>query len=352
MFLPIVALVYFVGSAMASTPGNRDHDGLPDRWEQRYGLSTTKNSAKGDPDRDGLRNRREYRLRTNPRKRDTDGDGYDDRVEVRAGTDPRDASNRPFPSPSLSGVPGGWTPSRTRTTDLVVTQPGAVVQDILLVNADLIVDAPNVTIRRVRLQGGRIDNRPGGSPCRNGMVVANSSIEPAPGQNHSTDEMPAFATGGYTARGVEIWRRTEGFRVGGKNSGGCGPVRIADSFVTVVDPGGGGHQDGLQAYDGPAFTIRNTTIDMREAPDGTAAFFAPANQGNTSAVVDRLLVMGAGIPFRHTIPGRVTGLKIVDKAWYWAPMDVDCSLLSHWDAKIVTIDPHYQVTSTVRNQPC
>ena len=97
MFLPIVALVYFVGSAMASTPGNRDHDGLPDRWEQRYGLSTTKNSAKGDPDRDGLRNRREYRLRTNPRKRDTDGDGYDDRVEVRAGTDPRDASNRPFP---------------------------------------------------------------------------------------------------------------------------------------------------------------------------------------------------------------------------------------------------------------
>ena len=143
-----------------------------------------------------------------------------------------------------------------------------------------------------------------------------------------------------------------GFRVGGKNSGGCGPVRIADSFVTVVDPGGGGHQDGLQAYDGPAFTIRNTTIDMREAPDGTAAFFAPANQGNTSAVVDRLLVMGAGIPFRHTIPGRVTGLKIVDKAWYWAPMDVDCSLLSHWDAKIVTIDPHYQVTSTVRNRPC
>jgi thrombospondin type 3 repeat protein len=76
----------------ARQAGARDRDGdrLPDRWERRYGLSSHRNSSRGDPDRDSLSNRSEYRLRLNPRRRDTDGDGLSDGREVRTTrTDPR-----------------------------------------------------------------------------------------------------------------------------------------------------------------------------------------------------------------------------------------------------------------------
>jgi thrombospondin type 3 repeat protein len=69
---------------------DRDGDGLPDRWEKRYGLSSHRNSSRGDPDRDSLSNRSEYRLRLNPRRRDTDRDGLSDGREVKTTrTDPR-----------------------------------------------------------------------------------------------------------------------------------------------------------------------------------------------------------------------------------------------------------------------
>ena len=73
----------------AASARDRDHDGLPDGWERRHGLSTKRKSAGGDPDRDGLSNRREHKHRTHPRKADTDGDGVKDGREVRRGTNPR-----------------------------------------------------------------------------------------------------------------------------------------------------------------------------------------------------------------------------------------------------------------------
>ena len=413
LLLPALALAYLAGPAGADAPRDRDGDRLPDRWEKRHGLSTSNASANGDPDRDRLRNRREFRLRTNPRradtdgdglrdgaevrryrtnprrrdtdgdrlgdrreirrhrtnprKRDTDGDGYGDRAELRAGTNPRNRSSHPrsraprspsppppggFPNRASTGVPAGWTPSQTRSTDLVVRQAGAVVQDILLQDADLIVDAPGVTIRRVKLQGGEIDTRPG-STCSGGTVIEDSTIEPPPGANESSEGEPAVGVGGYTARGVEVWRRTEGFRVGGAESG-CGPVRIEGSFAKIVIPDGRCdlHSDGIQGYDGPPLTVVNTTIDFNEADCGTAPFFVPDGQGNTSARVDRLLVMGGGYPFRLGVRGSVSGLKIVDRSWGYGPLEVRCSVLSGWDASIVTITPDYQIARTVRSLPC
>src|SRR5215217_748681 len=92
----VVPMVLFaclaVPSASSAAPRDRDRDRLPDRWEKGNGLSTSRPSAKRDPDRDGLANRREYRLRTKPRVRDTDGDGVRDGAEVkRHHTDPRKA---------------------------------------------------------------------------------------------------------------------------------------------------------------------------------------------------------------------------------------------------------------------
>jgi hypothetical protein len=257
------------------------------------------------------------------------------------------------PDPGRVGVPRGWVPKERLTSNLVVTEPGTVVEDVLLENADLVVDAPDVTIRRVKLQGGRIQNIPGSS-CRNGMVVEDSTIEPAPGRSFARDSEGVLGYGGYTARRVKIWRRGEGFRVGGR-SAGCGPVRIEDSFAKIaVAPGcpGDPHSDGIQGYDGPALSVHNVTIDFREASCGTAPVFIPDSAGNTTASIDGILVMGGGFTFRNGVPGTVKGLKIVDGSWSYAPVDVDCSLLRSWDAEIVRIDAEYRVTKTLQRQPC
>src|SRR6266545_183848 len=59
-----------------------DGDGLPDSWEQAYGLSVGTNDAGADPDGDGLTNLQEYSANTNPKQADTDGDGLTDGQEV------------------------------------------------------------------------------------------------------------------------------------------------------------------------------------------------------------------------------------------------------------------------------
>jgi hypothetical protein len=71
-----------------------DGDGLPDFWENAYGLnpddSTGDHGATGDPDQDGLSNQDEYLRGTNPVNPDTDQDGVSDGAEVKQGSDPLD----------------------------------------------------------------------------------------------------------------------------------------------------------------------------------------------------------------------------------------------------------------------
>jgi hypothetical protein len=265
----------------------------------------------------------------------------------------RSARLESFPTASSVGVPGGWKPAETRRGDLVVAKEGAIVQDVLFAGGNLIVDAPNVTVRRVRMQGGRIINWPG-STCHNGLVVEDSTFEPPPGQRFSPDSEGATGIGGYTARRVKIWRRQEGFRDGGR-SAGCGPVRIEDSFVKIaIPPGcpGDPHSDGIQGVDGPPLTVANVTIDFSEAACGTAPFFVPEEQGNTTVKVDRLLVMGGGATFRLGVPGSVRRLSIVDRSWSYYPVDVKCELLTAWDARLVRITRSYRVSRSLRRQRC
>jgi hypothetical protein len=95
----LAALLALPAGAMAR---DRDHDKLPDKWEHKFHLSTHHKSGKGDPDKDGLNNRGEFKSKTNPRKRDSDRDGINDanddrdhdgdsnRDEVEHGTNPCD----------------------------------------------------------------------------------------------------------------------------------------------------------------------------------------------------------------------------------------------------------------------
>jgi parallel beta-helix repeat protein len=67
---------------------DRDYDGLPDGWEERYGLNLEENDAEEDPDEDGLTNYEEYMLGTQPNNEDSDFDGVSDGEEVALGRNP------------------------------------------------------------------------------------------------------------------------------------------------------------------------------------------------------------------------------------------------------------------------
>src|SRR3954454_2224775 len=73
----IALSLLIAGSARAAT-GDRNRDGLPDRWERAHHLSLRLNQARRDQDRDGLDNRGEYRAGMNPHDRDSDDDGTAD----------------------------------------------------------------------------------------------------------------------------------------------------------------------------------------------------------------------------------------------------------------------------------
>jgi hypothetical protein len=85
-----LALLAMPGAALAKR-GDRNHDGIPDKWEKKFHLSLHVNQAHRDQDRDGLNNKQEFKDGTNPRRADTDGDGLKDGQEVETGNNPKDA---------------------------------------------------------------------------------------------------------------------------------------------------------------------------------------------------------------------------------------------------------------------
>ena len=98
----IITAMLALAAPAAAAPRDRDHDGLPDRWETRHGLSSTSKGGSADPDRDRVDNLNEHREGTHPRDRDSDNDGrpdgredrdrdmLDNSAEDRTGHDPRD----------------------------------------------------------------------------------------------------------------------------------------------------------------------------------------------------------------------------------------------------------------------
>jgi hypothetical protein len=83
----IVALALLGSLLFAASASARDanRDRIPDRWEKRHGLSLKVKQTARDQDRDGFKNRAEWRAKTDPRDADSDDDGVDD-AEENAGT--------------------------------------------------------------------------------------------------------------------------------------------------------------------------------------------------------------------------------------------------------------------------
>jgi hypothetical protein len=82
--LGVIAVLALPALAAAKAK-DRNHDGIPDRWEHRHHLSLRVNQAHRDQDGDHLRNLAEFQAGDNPRNPDTDGDGIPD-GEENAGT--------------------------------------------------------------------------------------------------------------------------------------------------------------------------------------------------------------------------------------------------------------------------
>lgn len=256
-----------------------------------------------------------------------------------------------FPTRDTTGVPAGWTPKQEWTGDQTIADAGAVVEDVRLTDGTLYVRAPNVTLRRVEIVGGRIVNDYG-TECSNGLRIEDSSIL----RGDNDPENPAIEAGGYTLERVKIDGPSEGVRIGEKGNG-CDPVVVQDSWIRVDPPDHcveqkiDWHGDGLQGYQGPELTIRNTFIQLAEVEgcQGTAAFFYP-DQGNTKVTVENLVVAGGGFVFRLGTPGSVSGLKVVDGSWDYGAVDVaDCSAVT-WgpgnetvklgeDGQVTPVDP-------------
>lgn len=275
-----------------------------------------------------------------------------------------------FPNANTTGVPAGWIPGTIRTASLVILADGAIMQDTQFINANLIIKARNVIVRRVEFDGGIIDLSQAGSKC-NGTIIEDVSMLNGPGEVTTQNGGPVIGPGGYTARRVRIDGPVEGFRISEKEN--CGPVVIEDSYVNIVPPQAGcpgvaWHGDGLQGYDGAALTVRHSTFRMdgtSDQCDGTSPFFYP-NQLNTSAnLTDVLAIGGRYYAFRLGTPGKMLGLYLVrDSKGQGGDADVRCSVLpgssgatpgnaswSAWHATAVS-GPTGYVVSRGAYQPC
>jgi hypothetical protein len=276
-----------------------------------------------------------------------------------------------FPTESTTGVPAGWTPTQTLTDqDLTITTAGTVVQDLLMVRGNIWVRAENVTIRRVEMRGGRINNTcciaqpyDGRFAGRSmpGMIVEDVTFTNPPGVAHTDDIYYRLGDSNYTARRIKILDQLEGFRTGAGDLPGAGPVDIEDSYVridttTIANPGCGGHPDGVQGYVGFHTVIHHNTIHFPPpgACENSTVFIADSSDG--ADVLGNLLIGGGFTLQLNDGPFRFSDNVIADGEWNYGPLHcgggVNFSIISQGNNRVAPVSASYQVGSTVRLVSC
>jgi cobalamin biosynthesis protein CobT len=80
-----VLAILALPSIASAKAGDRNHDGIPDRWEKHFHLSLRVNQATRNQDHEGLDNLAEFQAGTNPRNPNSNGNGVPD-GQINAGT--------------------------------------------------------------------------------------------------------------------------------------------------------------------------------------------------------------------------------------------------------------------------
>jgi hypothetical protein len=279
------------------TARDRNHDGIPDKWEKRFHLSTKQSGVgKADPDKDGLNNRAEWRSGTNPKDADTnnngvgdasedgDNDGVDNGNEAREKTDPRKADS------NHNGVKDGKEDAdhdklSNAGEDQASTDPINPDSD-----GDGIKDGDEHTGKIVSFDGTTLTISVFGGASITGTVDENTYIDC--GNGTSSDDSSATGDGSGTDPGADD---TSGDATSG--DGSVGRVTADDSTDTstddptvddgsgddpsvddgTTDPGAGdGSGDGTSSGGGSGCTADSLKVGavvneaaITAAPDGT-----------------------------------------------------------------------------------
>lgn len=255
-----------------------------------------------------------------------------------------------FPTRSSAGLPSGWEPNQEHAGDLWIRTRGTVVEDLRITGGIVYVAAQDVTLRRVHAVDTFVVNDVNGA-CGSGLVVESSTFARTPGATET--DLPVIGTGGFTVRDVLIDGVPEGIRVGSKH---CGGVTVENSYIGVVPPVvcDDWHGDGIQGHDGGRLVVLQSTITLEERADcpGNAPFFYPDDQGNTSLVVDGLLVSGGGYPFRAGTTGTVRNLRVVNDSWGYGPAEVSCPAVAVTESHLVTAAANGRTRAVGPLAPC
>ena len=162
------------------------------------------------------------------------------------------------PDAGNTGVPAGTVLTRHDGT-LVVSTAGAVV-DSLDIYGDLVIKAPNVTVRRTIVRGTPTSSAllNAATPSATNLLVEDSQLVAA----FPTPSVNGVTGGNYTMRRVEVSGTVDGFGIHLPN------VRIESSWVHdttwfAVSPyhSDGSHNDAIQVHGGSNIRIVGNTLE-------------------------------------------------------------------------------------------
>jgi hypothetical protein len=184
-------------------------------------------------------------------------------------------------SSANTGVPKGLS-LKKHTGNITVTKAGTVL-DRMDIHGFVTVKAPNVTISRSIVRGGKARNNTGliTNYGYSNLVVKDTTLK----ANHPSVWLDGLKGWNFTALRVHIVGNVDSVKIQGSN------VSIRDSLLENTtyykkDPNQGGrptHNDNVQILKGDRITISGNTIRGAQ----NFAILAAANHGNTTNLVVR-----------------------------------------------------------------
>ena len=216
-----------------------------------------------------------------------------------------------YPDASCTGVPPGTT--LTPSGGLTLSTPGTVI-NALDITGNIVVNAPNVTIRNTRIHSNSmwvIDNN------STGLVVEDSEIinRPVSGQNNCHN---GIGSNNFTVRRTEITGCENAANFGGDN------IVFEDNYVHDLDNigpsyvwGNGPHTDGIQMEPGSDnIVVRHNYIDpigKTFGDGGTSAIIMGVNGSQNNVRIEDNYLDGRNSSYALYMPRQQSQGNVVSR---------------------------------------